>query len=390
MTKTSRLARCAALVLCATATRADTLVVATGHLGLNTNTIYAVDVETGIGTRLFPVAWSVLGMTADDTGRIWFTAEDGGLYTFRLGDQAPTFVGMLTRSALTSNLRMDGLAFTGGVLYGWQEFADVLSGEPAGLYSIDTSAVTRTLVHPAPDGDLRSGFDADPQSGLMLLANDMQLCFEVYDPGEGTLVPLRPYPAGESDIDGLAVGGGFLWTVEDDPAPGRGNPPGQIYKIDLQNGALLSSFDVPWSGQGLFAAGAYVTGCHPPVVVGRNAGTNPSGYDCYAVVVDGVFQATVDVAGAGQLCSRIFALDSPAVVPLSGGQTLLALDLLGSGEYFNGAGISPTSSAGGVDGYLFPVPPDPLLCNFPIYTQAVLFGNAPFQLSNAQDVTIGG
>ena len=44
------------------------------------------DVDSGVGTMLFPMAVSVLGMAADDTGRLWFTAEDGGLYTFVLGD----------------------------------------------------------------------------------------------------------------------------------------------------------------------------------------------------------------------------------------------------------------------------------------------------------------
>lgn len=373
------------LVLSGAASAADTLVAATGGLGSNTNTIYAIDVDSGVGTMLFPMPVSVLGMAADDTGRLWFTAEDGGLYTFVLGDAAPTFVGMLTRSALGSNLRMDGLAWRDGTLYGWQEFDDFASGTEAGLYTIDTVAVTRSLLLAAPDDDLRSGLDVDPATGLFYLANDMDLTFEVLDTGDNSLAVLGPYPFGEVDLDGLAVGGGSLWAIEDDPGPG-----GQIYRIDLATGAVVSTIPNPWSGQGLFAAGAWVAGCHPPEVHSRNEGANPESYVCYAVVVGGRFEATVDNASHGQLFSRLFALDSPVVFPLAGGQILLALDLLGSGEYFTGSGIEPTSTEDGLDTYSFPVPSNALLCDFPIYTQAIQYGSPPFLLSNAQDVTIGG
>ena len=73
-----------------------------------------------------------------------------------------------------------------------------------------------------------------------------------------------------------------------------------------------------------------------------------------------------------------------------GGQTLLSLDFNGNGELFTGAGLAPTSSAGGVDSYAVPMANDPALAGLCYFSQAIQFGSPPFELSNAQDLTIGG
>ena len=84
----------------------------------------------------------------------------------------------------------------------------------------------------------------------------------------------------------------------------------------------------------------------------------------------------------------MFAFDSSFNLPWPAGQTLLALDF-GSGELFTGAASSPSSSVGGVDSYSLPIPPDPALCGFELFTQAIQFGSPPFALSNAQDLRVG-
>ena len=100
------------------------------------------------------------------------------------------------------------------------------------------------------------------------------------------------------------------------------------------------------------------------------------------------FSATVDNNLAGQTTSLLFAFDAPISIQLAGGQTLLCLDL-GSGELFTGASLFPTSSAGGVDSYVLAVPNVPQLEGFMACTQALQYGQPPFVLSNAQDLTVG-
>ena len=124
-------------------------------------------------------------------------------------------------------------------------------------------------------------------------------------------------------------------------------------------------------------------------VVFRNAGSNQASYAAAAFEIGGTFAATVDNALAGQLTSLLFAFDTPVSLTLGGGQTLLCLDF-GSGELFTGSNLAPTSSAGGVDSYLLPVPALPSLVGFVFSSQAIQFGTPPFELSNAQDFTIGG
>ena len=138
------------------------------------------------------------------------------------------------------------------------------------------------------------------------------------------------------------------------------------------------------------AGAAYAFVLPPPAMVAfRNAGSNPASYIAGPIVIGGTFSATVANGPSGQLTSLLFAFDSAVTLALAGGQTLLCLDL-GSGELFTGANLAPSSSAGGVDTYGLAVPNDPTLCGFAFASQAIQFGSPPFDLSNAQDFTIGG
>ena len=129
--------------------------------------------------------------------------------------------------------------------------------------------------------------------------------------------------------------------------------------------------------------------CAAPAVAFRNGGTNPASYEADPIAIGGTFTATVDNGLAGQLTSLLIAFDSPFTFTLGGGQTLLCLDLGGSGERFTVAGLAPSSSAGGVDSFSLPFADDPATCGVVYYSQAIQFGNPPFVLSNAQDLTIG-
>ena len=140
-----------------------------------------------------------------------------------------------------------------------------------------------------------------------------------------------------------------------------------------------------------FAAGAaYVYAIDPQsAVTFRNAGTNPASYAANPIVVGSVFTATVDNNLAAQSTSVLFAFNSPYSFTLSGGQTLLCLDWQGVGELFTGGGLYPSSSMGGIDGFSLFFPNDPAMIGISFASQAIQFGNPPFLLSNAQDLTIG-
>ena len=127
----------------------------------------------------------------------------------------------------------------------------------------------------------------------------------------------------------------------------------------------------------------------PRATVGfRNGGSNPASYVASPAVLGGTFTATVNNVLAGQTSSLLFAFDTPTSFALAGGQTLLCIDL-GSGELFTGASLHPASSAGGVDSYTLAIPNLPALGDSLAHTQALQFGNPPFVLSNAQDLTLG-
>ena len=128
--------------------------------------------------------------------------------------------------------------------------------------------------------------------------------------------------------------------------------------------------------------------CSSAAASSRNGGSNPLSYTATPPVLGGTFVATVNNNLAGEVASRLFAFEAPLSLTLAGGQTLLCIDT-GSGELLTGAGVAPTSSAGGVDTYSLPVPDVPATCGVAIYSQAIQFGTPPFTLSNAQDLTLG-
>lgn len=123
--------------------------------------------------------------------------------------------------------------------------------------------------------------------------------------------------------------------------------------------------------------------------VSRNGGANPLSYTATPIEIGGAWTASVDNNLPGELLSALFAFDTSFSLTLAGGQTLLAIDS-GAGELFTGGGLSPSSSAGGIDSYSLSVPSSTALCGIQLFTQAIQFGSPPFTLSNAMDFYISG
>ncbi|QLQ07277.1 MAG: hypothetical protein HZY76_15420 [Anaerolineae bacterium] len=143
---------------------------------------------------------------------------------------------------------MVGLAFYNNVLYGIKNIAN------EAIYAIDTttgwppsSLTTRMVI-------LTWGFAADPNTGTFYATNDDTTpfgsgLFRMNPDGTGTLI--APYPAGQTDIDGLAVShDGKAYLVTDEP--------GFIYVWDFVAGAYATPLNNPWTTSEVFSAGAWI------------------------------------------------------------------------------------------------------------------------------------
>jgi hypothetical protein len=123
------------------------------------------------------------------------------------------------------------------------------------VYSIDTTTRVATVVIDYVDGDFDlGGFAADPNTGEFYATNDDTTpngsgLFRINANGTGTLI--TPYPAGQTDIDGLAVShDGKAYLVTDEP--------GFIYVWDFGAAAYATPLNNPWTTSEIFSAGAWI------------------------------------------------------------------------------------------------------------------------------------
>lgn len=117
----------------------------------------------------------------------------------------------------------------------------------------------------------------------------------------------------------------------------------------------------------------------------RNGGTNPASYDATTQPVLGMrYDAEVNVGGStGHSHAVLAAYTAPLTFTLPGGQTVLV----------NPAGpelLGFPTAIGPVATFSVPLPNDPALLGYEVFTQAAHFGGPqPFALSNARDLLIG-
>lgn len=113
----------------------------------------------------------------------------------------------------------------------------------------------------------------------------------------------------------------------------------------------------------------------------RNAGANPASYTAGTPVLGALWSASVDLTTTGHTTAQVLGTTAPTNLTLGGGQVLLV-----SGPQIF---LLPPQS-GPLAIWLAPLPDDPSLAGFTVFTQAVhLFGVTPFALSNAQDLCLG-
>lgn len=221
------------------------------------NDVFLVNPATNTANSLL-AGVPVWGATFDTASqRILYTTEGGAdsavdgapLYEIPLATGVPNLLGVI-RDGTGADFRIDGLAMSGGTLFGSRAAADA-----DGIYSIDLGTLVATLQFPFTDSV--SGIDADPDTGIVYGVNDTTGALVSIDVAGNTMTTVALYPdaANENDIDGLAVGGGRAFLVPDD------NAPGLIYVYDIASGTFLTPLTAPWGATAdTFSGAAYTSG----------------------------------------------------------------------------------------------------------------------------------
>lgn len=215
------------------------------------NPAFTIDAMTDVATQVF-TGRAVWGATYDQANnRVLFTSDGGvvggdDLYQWLPAGGAPTLVGTIT-DVTGAPFRMDGLAISGGVLYGSRAAASA-----DGIYRIDMVTLVATLI--IPSSDSISGIDADPTTGTIYGVDDTLLQVVRIDPVGLTITPVAAYPdANETDIDGIGCGTGVCYLVPDDSTPGL------IYVYNTGSSTFGTPLTAPW-GQvdDTFSGGAFI------------------------------------------------------------------------------------------------------------------------------------
>ena len=215
------------------------------------NDVFAVNPSTDSSTSILSEV-QVWGATADLANqRVLFTRSggqsvDGGdeLFEIPVTGGAPNSLGLITLGSGAPQ-RIDGLAISGGTLYG----TNAGGGAGAGFYSIDLGTLVATQISSfSMSGESISGLDADPDTGIIYGTDDSTGQLVSIDTS-GVITNVAAYPAGIADIDGLAVGNGLAFLVTDESQP--------ISVYDLTSGTYLSDLTSPFTSADVFSGAAF-------------------------------------------------------------------------------------------------------------------------------------
>lgn len=228
-------------------------------------TIYLIDVGSGAATPLYSSSTSQAkpwGMAADNVnGRLYWN-NGSNLYSATYADLlggSPTIsqVGMTFNSATVNFVGM-GFNPASGKLLGTRNIAT------EAVYEIDPVTGVASQLYVYPSTYDFGGVDFDDATGKLYGLTDsapagsVRGLYEI-DPVGQTTTFLAGYPDGQTDIDGLAVGGGRAYFVTDGPNTTQPS----FYVYNLQTNSFENSLPSPFTGSGTFSAAAYAPGLVP-------------------------------------------------------------------------------------------------------------------------------
>jgi hypothetical protein len=228
-----------------------------------TATIWHINVTTGAANALYASSTTngkPWGMAADNVnnrlywnnGSTLFSASYASLLS---GTPSITSVTMMFNAATVNFV---GLGFnpTTGKLLGTRNIAT------EAVYEIDpvTGVASQLWVHPSTFDFGGLDYDGGKLYGLSdtAPAGAVRGLYEIDSAGMTTTFRVG-YPNGETDIDGLAVGGGRAYFVTDGPNTTQS----QFYVYNLTTNTFEASLASPFTGSGTFSAAAYAPGLVP-------------------------------------------------------------------------------------------------------------------------------
>ncbi|MCZ7650168.1 MAG: hypothetical protein M5U13_02975 [Thermoanaerobaculia bacterium] len=240
-------------------------------VGVDDTTIFTfrIDPGTNIATPQFD-GFQAWGAAYDPVGDQVYFNNGSVLYVWPVGGAVATVGTIVDGAGATQS--MVGLAFHNGTLYGTKNIAN------EAIWSIDTTTAVATVHIDYVDADLDcGGFAVDPSTGDFYCTND-----DATPHGSGlvrinpdaSVTLITPYPAGQTDIDGLAIGGGRAYLVIDEP--------GSIYVWDFGTAAYVAPLTAPWTTSEVFSAGTWIPGAPaaPAISLVKTVGTDPTPGAC--------------------------------------------------------------------------------------------------------------
>lgn len=201
------------------------------------------------GTPITSTAFSgveVWGAAYDAVNDIVYISSGSVLHQWS-GSGAPVAMGEVSHDG--GVVPIVSLAFYDGKLYGTSNVSN------EAVYTIDVNTLEATVYIDYPDAEYDfGGLAFDPTDGKLYGLNDTE-------PPHGrglyhiesdlNIRFIAPYPTGESDIDGLAIGPDRrAYFVPDEP--------GSIYVYDLALDAFWMPFASPWTSSELFSGATYL------------------------------------------------------------------------------------------------------------------------------------
>lgn len=213
-----------------------------------TNSMYYIDLATNTSTAILSgtesISWGMAYSQSSNT-LYW---NNGGLLreaSFSQGGLTPSAGVQMTLGGASVNFT--GLAWWENRLVGYR------SVTAPGFYDINPLTGEASLLALTPTGTDFGGLDADG-ARLFGLSDGTGLqgrgLYDI-DINNNSYNLLAPYPAGDTDIDGLAVGGGYAYWVNDVGSQ-------QILVYNLNTGLFETSITSPFGTGGIFSAGAYI------------------------------------------------------------------------------------------------------------------------------------
>jgi len=211
-------------------------------------TMYHVNVLTGVATPILngseAICW---GMAYDhDTNTLyWNNGSTLWSSPYSISGLTPTSLGTMMYNGSTVNFV--GLGYRAGKLLGTRNITT------EAVYEIDPGTLQATLLYAYPSTYDFGGIDVDLTTNLLYGLSDTPSTarglYEI-DVNAMTVTLRAPYPAGETDIDGLACYDGLAYYVIDQP--------GNFYIYDIASGTQVGTLPSPFPGSEVFSAAAYV------------------------------------------------------------------------------------------------------------------------------------